>query len=91
MSEFVKRVLYMHLILWLWRGITSFINELLGQKFQSYIYKYNDRTVLLPVTVGKTTTGIGKTQTELHSLKVEKLDVCIRPFFANLVTKTVYS
>ena len=74
-----KRVLYMHSILWLWRGITSFISELSGQTFQSY--KSNDRMVLLP-----NFKAVGQTQTELHSLKVEKLDACIRPIFANLVT-----
>ena len=37
---------------------------------------YDDRKVPLP----------GQTQAELHILKVEKLDVCIRPLFANPVT-----
>ena len=32
-TEFAKRVLYTHPILWLWRGITSFISQLLGQNF----------------------------------------------------------
>ena len=30
--------------------------------------------------------AVGPIETELHILKVEKLDVCIRPLFANLVT-----
>ena len=63
-------VLYTHPILWLWRGITSFISELLGQDFQSC--KCNDRT--------------DQKQAELHSLKFEKLDACIWPLFANSVT-----
>ena len=41
--------------------------------FQSY--KCNDRTVQLP-----NFKAIGQTQAELHSLKVEKLYACIRPF-----------
>ena len=39
------------------------------------------RKVLLP-----NFKALGQIQPELHSLKVEKLDVCIRPFYANLVT-----
>ena len=80
-AEFAKGVLYMFPILWLWRGITSFINELLRQNFQSY--KCNDRTVLLP-----NFKAVGQIQAELHSLKVEKLDACIRLYFANLITYT---
>ena len=30
--------------------------------------------------------AVGPIQAELHILKVEKLDACIRPLFANLVT-----
>ena len=30
--------------------------------------------------------ALGQTQAELHSLKVEKLDVCIRTLFVNSVT-----
>ena len=60
-------------------GITSFISKLSGKNVQSY--KYNDRMVLLP-----NFKAVCPTQTELHSLKVKKLDVCIRPFFANPVT-----
>ena len=55
------------------------LSELLGQIFQSYTC--NDRTVLLP-----NFKAVGQTQAELHSLKVEKLDACIRPLFTNLVT-----
>ena len=62
--------------------MTSFISELLGQKFQSY--KYNDRTDVLP-----NFKAVGQTHTELHSLKVEILDVCIRFLFTNLVTHTL--
>ena len=29
--------------------------------------------------------AVGQTQAELHVLKVEKLDVCTRPLFANSV------
>ena len=29
--------------------------------------------------------AVGPTEAELHILKVEKLDACIRPLFANLV------
>ena len=53
-------------------SITSVISELLDQTFQSY--KCNDRTVLLP-----NFKAVGQTQSELHSLKFEKLDACIRP------------
>ena len=42
---------------------------------------YNDRTVLLP-----NFKPLCQIQAELHSLKVEKLDACIRLFFANSVT-----
>ena len=30
--------------------------------------------------------AVGPTEAELHILKVEKLDACIRPLFANSVT-----
>ena len=33
--------------------------------------------------------AIGQTQAKLHSLKVEQLDACIRPLFANLVIPVV--
>ena len=36
--------------------------------------------------IGKSSHKISKLQAELHLLKVEKLDACIRPLFANLVT-----
>ena len=38
-------------------------------------------TVLLP-----NFKAVGQTQTEVHSLKVENLDACIRPLFANSAT-----
>ena len=60
-------------------SITSCISELLGQNFQSY--KCNDRIVLL-----LNFKAVGQTQAELHSLKCEKLDACISPLFAYLVT-----
>ena len=31
--------------------------------------------------------AVGPTEAELHILKVEKLDACIRPLFANFVIK----
>ena len=70
-----KGVLYMHSFVWLWSGITSFVSELLSWNFLSY--KCNDRKVLLSnfKAVGQTHVNV-----ELHSFKVEKLDVCIRPF-----------
>ena len=83
-NKFAKRVLYTDLILWLWSSITSFISDLLGQNIQSY--KCNDRTVLLP-----NFKAVGQTQSELHSLKVENLDACIRPLFANSITYYVYT
>ena len=79
MTGFAKRVLYMHPIVWLRRGITLFVSKLLSWNFLSY--KYNDRKILLPNFI-----AVGQTHTELYSLKVEKLDACIRPLFANLVT-----
>ena len=45
---------------------------------------YDDSTVLL-----LNFKAVGETQAELHSLKVEKLDACIRPLFANLVAYLV--
>ena len=33
--------------------------------------------------------AVGPAEAELHILKVEKLDACIRPLFANSVTYTV--
>ena len=72
-TEFAKGVLYMHPIPWLWRGMTSFVSQLLGRNFQSY--KSNDRTVLLP-----NFKAVGQRYAELHSFKAEKLDACIRPF-----------
>ena len=54
--------------------MTSFVSkQLLGRNFQSY--KSNDRTVLLP-----NFKAVGQRHAELHCLKVEKLDACIRPF-----------
>ena len=76
-----KGILYTCCILWLWRDITSFVSELLGQNFQSY--KCNDRTVLLP-----NFKAVSQTQVELHSLKVEKLDACIRPIQSHLQLPT---
>ena len=35
--------------------------------------------------------AVGPTEAELHILKVEKLDVCRRPLFANLVTYILYT
>ena len=69
-----KGVLYTHPIVQIWSGITSFISKLLSWKFLPY--KCNDRPVLLPNF--KT---VGQTPAELHSLKVEKLDACIRSLF----------
>ena len=34
--------------------------------------------------------AVDQTQAELHSLKVEKLDVCVRPLFSNSVTYIYY-
>ena len=34
--------------------------------------------------------AVGQTLAELHSLKDENLDACIRPLFANLVTYVIY-
>ena len=34
--------------------------------------------------------AVGSTEAELHLLKVEKLDACIRPLFANSVTYHVF-
>ena len=44
---------------------------------------YNDTTVLLPKFKA---VGHDQIQAELHSLKVEKLDVCIKHLFSNSVT-----
>ena len=74
-----KGVLYMHPIFQLWRGITSLVSKLLGWNVLSY--KYNDRKVLL-----RTFKAVDPIQAELHILKIKKLDACIRPLFANLVT-----
>ena len=74
-----KLVLSKHPILQLCRGKTSFISKLLGWKFQCC--KCNDRTVLL-----LNFKAVDQTQAELHSLKVEKLDVYARPLFTNSVT-----
>ena len=82
MTGFAKRVLYTYPIVRLLCGITLFISKLLSWKFLSY--KCNDGKVLLP-----NFKAVGLTQAELYSLKFEKLDVCIRPFFANLVTNNV--
>ena len=41
----------------------------------------HDRKVLLP-----SFKAVGPAEAELHILKVEKLDACIRPLFANSVT-----
>ena len=71
-----KAVLYAHLILWLWRSITSFISELLSQCFL-VLYKCNDRNALIP--------NFKQTQAELLYVK---LKACISLFFANSVTYT---
>ena len=34
--------------------------------------------------------AVGPTEAELHILKVQKLDACIRPLFANSVTINVW-
>ena len=77
-----KGVLYTHPIVWLWSGITSFLSKLLDWNFWSCTG--NERTVLLP-----NFKAVGQTKAELCSLKVEKLDACIRPLFANPVTYTL--
>ena len=86
MTKFVRRglrgLIHASSDLKLCRGITLFISELLGRNFQSY--KCNDRTVLLP-----NFKAVGQTQAELHSLKVEKLNECTRPLFANSVINMV--
>ena len=46
-----------------------------------YAYMCNDRTVLY--TNFK---AVGQTQAELHSLKVEKVNACIRSLFADSAT-----
>lgn len=79
-----KGVLYTYPIFHLWRVITSFASKLLDWNFRSYYY--NDRTVLLPSF--KT---VGPVEAELHILKFEKLDVCIRPLFANSVTYVTWT
>ena len=64
---------YAHI--WFWKlevPQLHFVSELLGRTF--YRCKCNDRTVLLP-----NFKAVGQTQAELHSLKVEKLYVYIRP------------
>ena len=59
-----KGVLYMHPIVQLLSGITSFISKLLNWTFLSY--KSNDRKVLLP-----NFKVVGQIQAELYSLKVQ--------------------
>ena len=43
------------------------------------------QTVLLP-----NFKAVGQIQTEFHSLKFEKLDVCIRPFFTKLIRSYIH-
>ena len=74
-----KGVLYTHLIMQLCRGIASFVNKILSWNFASN--KYNDRKSYLP-----NFKAAGQTGAELHIFKVEKMDACIRPLFANPVT-----
>ena len=63
----------------LYRGITSFVKKILSCNFisnncnDSKAYFINFKAV-------------GQTRAELHIFKVEKLDACIRPLFANPVT-----
>ena len=53
--------------------------ELMTQYLHSH--KINDRKSIV-----QNVKAVVKSQVELHSCKVEKLDVSIRPLFANLVT-----
>ena len=74
-----KGVLYTHLIMLLCRGIASFVNKILSWNFVSNTY--NDRKGYLP-----NFKAVGQIGAELHIFKVEKMDACITPLFANPVT-----
>ena len=81
MTEFVKRDLIQASNFPTLKRHNFICKQAIRPKFQSY--KCNDGKVLLPNFKAE-----GQTQAELHVLKFEKLDACIRSLFANSVTYT---
>ena len=75
-DKICKRVLFMHLILQLWWGITSFVSMLLRWHFlnKTMTGKYCNQFQSC------------KSSTSWDTLKFEKLDECTRPLFTNPVT-----
>ena len=69
----VKGVLYTHLVLQLWTGIISLVSKLLS--WNPLPYKCNYSKVMPP-----NFKAVDQTEVELHILKGENSDECIRPF-----------